>query len=232
MSANATVKKLAPGGARNAAVRAVDPPPAAVTEKAEGTDVTGPLRLVDATGRVLMEFKTTAEGALAIEALQGDLRLRAPNGAVEIDAKRGVKVRSGERLEMSAARGVELRTEPTKERAGARLAMEHDAVSLVARTIAAAAHRAEATLEEGSVVAKALKTTAQTLHHVAGVIETRAERIVEKAKDSYREAEDLAETRAGRVKMVATETLATLGRRVLFKAREDMKLKGDKIHLG
>ena len=42
---------------------------------------------------------------------------------------------------------------------------------------------------------------------------------------------ELAQTRAGRVRMVAEETFRILGERTLFKARRDMKLKGETIYL-
>ncbi len=58
------------------------------------------------------------------------------------------------------------------------------------------------------------------------------ERIVERAKEAWRETEGLSQTRAGRVRMVAEQTLHLLAERTTLKAREDVKVKGEKIYLG
>ena len=59
----------------------------------------------------------------------------------------------------------------------------------------------------------------------------QARRIVERAKATYRDAEDLAQTRAGRVRTVVETTFHVLAGTAIVKAEEDVKLKGKKIHL-
>lgn len=81
------------------------------------------------------------------------------------------------------------------------------------------------------VVAKTLSTVAERSQEVFGVLETRATRIVERAKTAYREVEDLAQTRAGRIRQVARETLQLVGRRAFLRSEEGMKLRAEKIHL-
>ena len=74
--------------------------------------------------------------------------------------------------------------------------------------------------------------TPATLSVEAGVVETRAGRIIESAKNVYREVSELAQMRAGRVRWIAKETFHLLGRTAIIKAEEDVKVKGAKIHLG
>ena len=38
-------------------------------------------------------------------------------------------------------------------------------------------------------------------------------------------------TRAGRLRLVAEKTVSLLGQRAVMKAREDVKIKGDKVYL-
>jgi hypothetical protein len=68
-------------------------------------------------------------------------------------------------------------------------------------------------------------TTAETM-------ESRVGRLVERARESYREVEELAQTRADKLRFVAKSTLHALGQRALLKADGDMKIKGEKIYLG
>ena len=76
-----------------------------------------------------------------------------------------------------------------------------------------------------------VETKARRLVQTAGEIETRARQVFERARESFREVEDLAQTRAGRVRVVATEALRMLGRQAVVKAREDLKLRGERIYL-
>jgi hypothetical protein len=67
---------------------------------------------------------------------------------------------------------------------------------------------------------------------VTGLLEHTATRMVARAKDLYTDIEELAQTRAGRIRLVAQENFHLLGKRTMLRAREDMKLRGEKIHLG
>jgi hypothetical protein len=84
---------------------------------------------------------------------------------------------------------------------------------------------------DATIEGRSLSTTFVRVRAVVGVIETRAERVLERAKNVYREVEELSQTRAGRLRLVAEKTLHILGQRTLIKAKEDVKVKGDKVYL-
>jgi hypothetical protein len=67
---------------------------------------------------------------------------------------------------------------------------------------------------------------------VAGALEVRATQLVERAKNAYREAEELAQQRAGRLRVVAETTFHLLAQRALVKAEQDVRIKGEEIALG
>jgi hypothetical protein len=56
--------------------------------------------------------------------------------------------------------------------------------------------------------------------------------VVERVKNAYREVEELAQTRAGRVRVVARAAMHLISGRTVIKAEQDVKVKGEKIHLG
>ncbi len=64
------------------------------------------------------------------------------------------------------------------------------------------------------------------------ILETTAGRIVERARETYRDVEDLAQLRSAHIRHVATESLHLLGNRSVLKAWLDLKLKGKTVHLG
>jgi len=80
----------------------------------------------------------------------------------------------------------------------------------------------------GGTLTSAFKRVRQRID----VLETTAGRIVERAKETYTDVENLAQTRAGRLRYVAERTFHVLGARTLLKAHKDLKLKGKTIHLG
>lgn len=84
---------------------------------------------------------------------------------------------------------------------------------------------------EARVEGRTLSTTFDRMKTLVGVLETRAGRILERAKNTYREVEELSQTRAGRLRLVADKTASMLGQRAVIKAREDVKIKGDKVYL-
>lgn len=98
--------------------------------------------------------------------------------------------------------------------------------------IEAAARDAEVTLDRGTLRARRWETVAALAVQTVDVLETRASRVVTRAKNLYQQVEELAQTQAGRVRVVADGALHLHARRALVKAEEDVKVRGEKIHLG
>jgi hypothetical protein len=66
----------------------------------------------------------------------------------------------------------------------------------------------------------------------AGRIELRADRIFERARDVYRDIEDLLQTRTGRVRTIARAAYHVFANRVNVAAEEDAALDGKRVLLG
>lgn len=174
-------------------------------------DPSGELVLEHADGKTIVRSKAVevrSEGDLDFAAA-GDLRLRA-EGEVAIDGATGTRLASGD---------THLRLRPHRAEVRApRLGVD--------------AARADVKIEEANVVTRTLRTVAERVHRKVGVLETRAQRLVERSRESWREVEGLSQTRAGRLRLVAQETLSALAQHTLLQARDDVKVKGEKIHLG
>jgi len=98
--------------------------------------------------------------------------------------------------------------------------------------IEARARDADVTVDRGTLRARRWETVAALAVQTVDVLETRADRVVTRAKNLYQQVEELAQTQAGRVRVVAEGALHLHARRALLKAEEDVKLRGNKIHLG
>ncbi len=82
------------------------------------------------------------------------------------------------------------------------------------------------------IESKVVTITAGRLRQAVGVLETQAKRIFEKSKDTYREVSGLSQLRAEDVRIVAKSTLRALAERLRMKAKEEVKIDGEKIYLG
>jgi hypothetical protein len=132
----------------------------------------------------------------------GDLVLKTDEGNIELD--------SAESITLRGQRGVDVETEALR----------------------AHASRADVDVEETNLRAHVIQSTVHRLLQRVDVLETTAGRVVERARETYREVEELAQLRAGRIRQVADKTFHVFGARTLLKARKDVKIKGDTIHLG
>jgi hypothetical protein len=116
---------------------------------------------------------------------------------------------------------------------GGRLRLRASTIELAAdQNLGVRAARAEVELDEGRLVARATTAIVKRATQTFETLETGVGRLVERAREVYREAEGLAETRAGRLRLLANKTLHLLAENALIKGREDVKVKGEKIYVG
>lgn len=155
---------------------------------------------VESSGSPVVELRS-ADGALVVEYLpeKGSCRIHAH--AVHLRADADLNLSAGQRVKIEGAHGVELRSGSSS------VAVEPKRLGLVAERV---------------------DTEARRLVQRVGELETEARQIFVRARESFREIEDLAQTKAGRLRLVATDTLRVLGRQAVIKAREDLKLRAGK----
>ena len=83
-----------------------------------------------------------------------------------------------------------------------------------------------------TVVAARLDSRIERARRVLKRLETEADEIIERAGASYREVDGLAQTRAGRVRLIARTSLHMLAERAKLKARGMFAIDGESIHIG
>ncbi|MBL8604511.1 MAG: DUF3540 domain-containing protein [Myxococcales bacterium] len=205
-------------------------------EGAEGaeslvTEAAGVVRVRDRSGALVFEFDANS-GRSVLYVAAGDLEIRVPEGAVKMSARDGVSIDSEGSVDIAAQHAVKLVSRGLEGAPGSSVVLDPRGTAVATPRLDARAHTAEVSVGEARVLARSLHTAVETARQVAGVVEVQASRIVERAKNVYREVEELSQTRAGRIRVVALTTYHLLGKRTLLKAEEDMKIRGEKIHLG
>ncbi|MEZ4299175.1 MAG: DUF3540 domain-containing protein [Polyangiaceae bacterium] len=165
----------------------------------------------DREGRVLVRFE---DGAAEITAPKGDLRLRAPEGRVVLESGREVAISVGADTESPQLRIGTSAVEVESDRV--------EVKSRVGRVVA----------DQASVLAHRLTTTATTLSQSVERYELAASQIVERARDTFRETTDLAQTRAGRVRTIVKDLYALYSKRTALQSEEETSVDGKKVLLG
>lgn len=178
------------------------------------------LRVRNASGEILFEHRDGTSivraPSLEIAADAGDLKLRAA-GRIELESGEGI---------VQTAPSIVLSTD------GSELALDADRGKLETKIFAAVAERVDAKIADANLVVGTLRTVAHRIKQNAEELETRAGRIVERARETYREVEGLSQTRAGRLRLCAERALHLFGESAELGAGEDVKIKGEKIYLG
>lgn len=171
------------------------------------------VRVRDKRGQLLFEYDPERDRAV-LHVPDGDLELSVPQGKLEMRARDGVVLEAGT---------ASVKTSTVEVTPGG--------ISLVSAVLSTAVDRAEILARKIGVRASRVESKVDRAKHVVTVAELRAGRIVERAKDVYREVERLSQTRAGRLKLVAKTAAQLVGENTLVKARDRVKVKGERIHL-
>ncbi|MEM9191242.1 MAG: DUF3540 domain-containing protein [Myxococcota bacterium] len=186
--------------------------------------------VANAEGALLFEY-LPAEGRSVVYSPDGDLSFRAPKGSIELQAADEVTLRGRRAVTMESAEGVHLFIHDVQHGAMTFFNLVRRGAVLVAPRLETRADTAKLQVEEAELEGKELRSKFDRARMAVGVLETKADRILETAKEAYRETEGLSQTKAGRLRLVAEKTIHALGDRTLLKARKDMKLHGEKIYI-
>lgn len=156
-------------------------------------------------------------------------RLHAP-ADLELDAQGHIRLRAREGVHIEGP-SVALVSSDAARETQTRVELSPDALTLSARTLRAMAEQGRLCAEALRFRSKRLEAEVERAAWVGEWLETKVGRLVERAVDVYREAEGLSQTRAGRLRLVAEKTVQLLGENALLKARDRMKIRGERIHL-
>ena len=171
------------------------------------------VRLLDENGTALVEYRP-AEGTCRIVA-----------DRVELHARDDLDLHAGRRVRIRAEREAEIAV------AGSRVRLSPERLELESSEVTAKAERIDWSAALVRTVAEEVETEANRLVQRVGELDTTARRIVERAREMFREAEDLAQTRAGRLRLVAERTLWAFAHRAMWKAEDTVTVRGRRIYL-
>jgi hypothetical protein len=159
------------------------------------------LRLRDRGGRLLFEYDAEAgRGTLVVP--DGDLRLCAPRGSIELAAAHGIRASSGGEIALE----------------GGRLRVEAEASDLSLGDVRAAASALHAAVDRAEIA--------------FGTVLRSAGRAIEQAENLYQRVSELCEIKAGRLRALVKEGVWVKGDDVTLLADKDVRVDGEHINIG
>lgn len=185
------------------------------------------LILSDREGRLLVRYEN---GSAEIAAPSGDLTLAAPRGRVVL--------RSGLDVEMEAARDVrshagrKLVLDAGTQKGAPRVELGPEGATVKARDVGVEAQNSRLVTGRATVLAHQIGTTAHQVALHVERYELTATRIVEKTRDVFRDASDLAQTRVGRLRTLVSGMFSVSARRSSITSQDETKIDGKKVLLG
>ncbi|WP_321494436.1 DUF3540 domain-containing protein [uncultured Desulfobacter sp.] len=190
------------------------------------------LKLYSQTGGLVFEYDD-ASGKCRVNLPSGDMAFSADRGRMDFFAAEGFRFVSGGPLALSSQEGLSLSVSGPDEKTNRSsielkpgvMAAESDQVDIRARS-------GHLNMEKACVKGNWLDFTAQDIRLSADKMETIAREMVQQVKDVYQTVEGLCQTTAGRIRTMVEESLHFKSRKIFVKAEQDVKIKGDKIHLG
>lgn len=189
----------------------------------------------------IREAAATSDGVEA--AVEDDvLTVRSPAGELlfQHDARTGkseVRARQVEiRAEDIALAGkrvnIQAEDELRLERGDDQLRFDEAGAQLSAKRLRASLTEARFAIKEVVFGAERVESAVKRARQVVEVAELRAGRLVQRARDVFRETEGVEQVRAERVRIVAKTAFQVLAERATVKAENDLDLMGERINLG
>ncbi len=185
----------------------------------------GALELRDPDGQLLVRYR---EGSAEVSAPDGDLALTAPRGRLVLNSASDVDITAGGRINQKAAEKFAVNVGD----GCSQLSVERQRTELSTTQLSLQAKNAQVVAGQASVVAHHLRTTAKTLAQTVERYELRADQLIERTRDAFRDVVDLLQTRVGRARTIVKDVYTMRSRRTVMASKQDTRIDGSRILLG
>lgn len=196
------------------------------------------LTVRDRMGRLMFQYDAaTGQGTLIMP--EGDLRLCAPRGGIELHAAHGIRATAGGALSLTSAVGIELEARASRghpapqgpERSGT-MHLSPEQVAIAGDTLRVDAGQSELHLGETHAWAGTLRAAVDRAELGFGQVVRRAERVIDHAENVYQRVTELCELKAGRLRTLVNDSAWLKAGELTLLAKHDVRVDGEHINLG
>ena len=189
------------------------------------------LKLFSKTGGLFFEYDDNT-GACRVESPSGDIAFTAPHGSIDFTAAKGVRFFSALALEFKSLHSIRMAVSDLLKNSISALDLGPGHIGAKGDQVDIHAGNANITMDNTRFSGGRFAGKIGDIRLVVDRVETVAGDIVQKAANIYHTVENLVQTNTRRLRTLVTETCHIKSRKLFVKAGEDVKIKGEKIHLG
>jgi hypothetical protein len=187
------------------------------------------LSIEDEQGHLLFEYDVT-EKKSKLYAARGDLSLIAKEGDIELVSGKNIRCNSLGGIIMESATAAQMRVAGEGDQST--VSLTDKGLLLSSKNIGLKAKSAKLDIEHSQFQGKTFKGVLDRSKLLVGKIETVAVRIMERAKNVYRQVEELQQTRANRVRTLVEGSYQLDSETTYIKSKKNVNIDGERIHLG
>ncbi len=189
------------------------------------------IRVRDKNDRILFEYNAdTGKGMLAMPL--GDLVLHAPNGNIDLISGKALRCLAHDTISVGSARQVQLSVSADPDKQPSHLILEQDQTSLSGHSLKIAGEQGSFCIQEAKYEGQKLSATVAQAKLIFDRLETMAVRCIERVRDVFRYVEKLSHLKTGRMRTLVDEDYNLQSGRATITTKEDVKIRGKRIHLG
>lgn len=189
------------------------------------------ISLFSRTGGLVFEYDDTT-GRCRVDLPSGDMTVSASGGRMVFSASDGIRFSSGRTLELQSREKVRFAVTDPENRDRSALCLDAAGMSANGDRLDLSARSSRMDLETLRFQGRRFIGTLGEARLTLDRLEITASDIVQKAASLFQSVEDLFQTTAGRIRTLVDGTCHLKTRKLFLKAGEDVKIKGEKIHLG
>jgi hypothetical protein len=194
----------------------------------EGTET---LQVRDQQGNLIFEYDAEQRRA-TLSITDGDLCLNAPNGEIQLFSSAGIRCSSLGPVDIDSRSKVNISVPCVTAAPESKLQLTAQAATLASPTCHINAKQANLLAEHTKVEGESLTATLSRSRLVIERLETVAGRVLQRAKDVFYRVENLQHTQAKSIRTTASDDYYLKSKHTDIQAKDDVKINGDKIHLG
>jgi len=194
----------------------------------EGTET---LQVRDQQDNLIFEYDSDQRRA-TLSVMDGDLCLNAPNGAIQLFSSAGIRCSSLGPVDIDSRSEVSISVPCVTAAPESKLQLTPQAATLASPTCHINTKQANLLAKHMKVEGESLTATLFRSRLVIERLETIAGRVLQRAKDVFCRVENLQHTQAKSIRTTASDDYYLKSNHADIQAKDDVKINGDKIHLG
>lgn len=189
------------------------------------------IQIRDQQDSIVFEYDTD-KGRATLSVAEGDLCLNAPHGAIKLFSSEGIHCNSLSDVRFDSQSEIHFAVPATAS-------APESAIKLTPQRMTLSGPKCEIKTQQATLLAKHTKIEGESLNAtlarsrvVIERMETIAGRVVQRVKDIFCRVENLQQTQAKTVRTTVSNDYYLTSNHADIQAKDDVKINGNKIHLG